>query len=369
MTVKFKIQKAIYTLLQREPFFAHFILNSKIVYDAYKVPTAAVTVMRGVPMLIFNTEFMNTLDENGVVNVLKHEVLHLLFDHLSTTKNEKRGAYASNIAQDCAINQYLSDLPSSCVTLASLSKAVGKPLAAFQTSDYYYDAIKEKTKEMMDAGLATFDEHGIPMEGEDLGPLAKGAIDKAAKNAAGKSAGNVPDFVTHYLGSIADAKLPWQTLLRNAIMSQVSRETRSTNKKLNRRFALPVPGKKHKRTMVLGVCVDSSGSVSDESFKMFLDEVSSISKQVTKTWLIHADCEVQAIEDLSRTKLKAERKGNGGTAYQPAITKCLELKCNMIIYFGDFDCADTPADPGVPFIWVGVGTQKAPAEFGKVIRL
>jgi hypothetical protein len=237
-----------------------------------------------------------------------------------------------------------------------------------QMSQFMRDSL-DTAKAMAAAGLATLDEHGIPIDGEDAPAIAQGAVKRVAQDSLKKAAGQAPEFVQKQLDAMNNAKLPWKSLLRNAIMKQVTRETKATNKKINRRFALPVPGKKQKRTMTLGVCVDSSGSVSDQAFGDFLSEVQSIAKQVTRTWLIHADCEVQAIEDLSKKPLERVRKGNGGTAYQPAINKCLELKCDMIIYFGDFDCADKPKNPGKPFIWVGVGDQEPPGNFGKVIRL
>jgi predicted metal-dependent peptidase len=133
---------------------------------------------------------------------------------------------------------------------------------------------------------------------------------------------------------------------------------------------MPVPGKKKKRTMTLGVCADASGSVSDEQYSMFLQELKSIAKQVELTWFIQADCEVQKVEKLTpKTTFIPNRAGNGGTAYQPAIDKAKELGCDVIIYFGDFDTSDTPRNPGVPFLWVGVGRQDPPGDFGKVLRL
>jgi hypothetical protein len=40
-----------------------------------------------------------------------------------------------------------------------------------------------------------------------------------------------------------------------------------------------------------------------------------------------------------------------------------------IAYLGDFDSSDIPVNPGVPFLWVGVGNQPPPGNFGKVLRI
>lgn len=365
------VRNAIYQLLTDEPFYAHFILNSNIVYDKFKVPTAGVGVVNGVPTFIFNSSFLAGLSEKEVKTVLKHEVLHLTLDHVGSTKHyDHNDRYLWNIAQDCVINQYLSDLPKDCITLALLSTLVNHPLTAFETSDYYYSFLKKEQEKVNASGAKTMDEHDPDMGDRGNSQVNKAAIRGIAQKAVTKAAGNAPQAVVDALAMGGEASLPWKQLLRNFIFQKVSNVTLNTQKKVNRRFAMPVPGKKKKRTMTLGVCTDSSGSVSDEQYASFMREIQSIAKQVELTWLVQADSVVQQVEKLtSKVKLKPSRAGYGGTAYQPAIDKCKELGCDVIIYFGDFDTSDLPVDPKVPFLWVGVGNQAPPASFGKVLRL
>lgn len=375
MTAYSIVQKAIYDLLRDEPFYAHFLLNSNIAFDKFKVPTAAVGVINGVPTFVFNSEWMSKWDAEGCKAVLKHEVLHLVMDHLSTKfpLGEEFLRQVHNIATDCAINQYLDKLPDGCVTLASVIKQVGYPLTPFETSDYYYEHLKKSKwgkAKPGESGLRTLDEHNVDMGDRGNEAINKASVKGIAEKAVHQAAGNAPLAVVEALAMGGGAKLPWKQILRNFVLSRVSNRTLSTQKKVNRRFTLPVPGKKKKRTMTLGVCTDSSGSVSDEQYISFMQEIKSLAKQVELTWLIQADYDVQKVEKLtSKTKLSCVRVGYGGTAYQPAIDKCKELGCNVIIYFGDFDCADTPVNPKIPFLWVGVGSQQPPGDFGKVIRL
>ncbi len=367
--IKEKVHQAVYSLLKSEPFYAHFILNSQIVYDCFGVPTAAACVVRGTPMLIFNSDFCGKLTDTGFIATIKHEVLHLVMDHVSIKPKDGLDKYVWNIAMDAAINQYIQGLPEGVITLESLRKATKKDLAEFETSEYYYKMLEDKHAEMRKAAIDTLDEHDCDVPGKDSSELAKMAVKRVAANAVKQAAGNAPKCVAEMLDQLNDAKLPWQTFLRNAVVSQISRKTQTTHKKINRRFPSPVPGKKRRREMTLGVCVDESGSVSQSELIAFMSEIQAIAKLVSKTYLVHADCGVVEVEDLSKVKFTATRKARGGTAYQPAIDECTKLKCNMIIYFGDFDTADNPRDPGVPFIWVGVGNSPAPANFGEVIRL
>lgn len=366
MTPQKQIQEAIFTLLRTKPYYAHFVMDSKIVYCEKTLPTAGVVVRSAIPTFYFNPKFLSELSTIEVAGLLEHEIMHLLLHHVHDKSEDGLDHYVRNIAQDCTINQHIEKLPEGGVTLPFLESICKKKLEPFQTSDYYYAMLKEFKEQLQKAGASTTDDHSL--EG-DPAEIARAVVKKVSQNAINQAAGNVPKHILDATAQLGEAKLPWQSLLRNSIMSQVSRKTQATTKKINRRFALPVPGKKHKREMVLGVCVDESGSVSDEQFAAFASEINQIAKQLTKVYVVHADCEVAAIDDLSKTAFKAVRKAGGGTAYQPAIDKCRELKCNMIIYFGDFDTADKPVNPGVPFIWVGVGNSPAPASFGKVIRL
>lgn len=373
--MKNRIQNAVISLLKTEPYYAHFIMESRITVDGMRrfYPpdnlTAMAVVINGTPTLDFCTEFLERISPTELCAILKHEVLHLILDHTNYDENKDKDVYIHNIATDCAINQYISGLPKGGVTLEGLSKAVGKPLLPNESSDYYYIELMQKKKEVQQSGAKTSDEHNPDIPGKDTPEVAKGAIRRVAQKAVERAKGNVADHILNAIDKLGEAKLPWRVLLKNAIMSQVSRKTQATTKKINRRFALPVPGKKHKREMVLGVCVDESGSVSDEQLMSFMAEIKSISNMMNKVYLVHADCEVAAVEDLSKVRFNPSRRAGGGTAYQPAIDKCVELKCNMIVYFGDFDTGDKPQNPGVPFLWVGVGNQPAPGDFGKVIRL
>lgn len=365
------IQRAIHQLLCSEPFYAHFLLNSNIVYDKFKVPTAGVCVIHGVPTFVFNSEFIGKMNEAQCKAILKHEVLHLVLAHLRGFKNvNHEDRYLWNIAQDCAINQYLYDLPEGCITLGNLSKVTGHDLLPYETSAYYYSFLKEKQAELRKAGIDTLDEHDIEAGDRGSEKVNQAAVRRITRRAVGKSAGNAPQHILNNLAADSRPSLPWKQILRNFVFKNVSAVTLSTQKKVNRRFAMPVPGKKKKRTLTLGVCLDSSGSISDSQYSSFLSEVKAISNQVTTTWLVHADSRVNKVEKLTaQSKLKPVRAGGGGTAYQPAIDKCLELRCDVIIYFGDFDTSDIPIDPKVPFLWVGVGDQRPPADFGKVLRL
>lgn len=369
----------VYTLLQEEPFFANFLLGCKVTLDVPGVGTAGVRVSKGQIHMVVNTEWFNSMKLDSRCAVLKHEILHVLLEHCSSRKYGSINHEAKNVAMDCAINQYIKNLPEGGITLEKFCEIVGNnKCAPFEPWEYYYGLMLASKKikkvpavdhDFMDGGDG---EDGSGSEAENS--MNNAAVKDLANKALMASAGKVPDNLASVLGALNKvAQLPWKQILRNFVANARTTTSIPTRQRINRRFGFDQPGKKKDRKLILGVCTDSSGSVSDEDYMKFMQEIHTLAKSTSITFLVQADCEVQKVDIIKGGKPTAkqlgERAGHGGTAYQPAIDECRKRKCDAIIYFGDFDCADTPQDPHVPFLWVGVGDQKPPAEFGKVLRL
>lgn len=366
------LEESVYTLLQTERYYAYFILESRIVYDSYEVKTAGASVVGGVPMLIFNTEFMNSLSKPEAVAVIKHEILHLLMNH-NLRHNHTFTKHANNIAMDCAINQHITGLPGECITVENLEKLCGKTLLRLEKTEYYlYQmADAEKKKEGLFKNLKTTDDHDLNVPGAETNEeMVKMAVKATSEKALGRSAGMVPDGIAKILGGLQSNTLDWKSILRNFIARNASSKTLLTRKKLHRRFGLDQPGRKKKKELILGICMDVSGSVPDADVQKFYAELGSMLPSTSVAWLVQADCVIQSVEKITKaSQLVVQRNGNGGTAYGPAIEACKAKKCDAIIYFGDLDCADSPSDPGVNFLWVTTGSDTKPGNFGSLVRL
>lgn len=371
------IESVIYNLLKNEPFYANFLLASKFVFNNPEVERAACGFHQNNITFYFNLEYFKTLTLPQRIAVCKHEVLHVIFDHLGNRMYGMNNRQAKNYAMDCAINQFIPNLPGNCVTLESMSKLCNENLSAKEAWEYYYhklkDFVEKKSNEKHDHDQMSPNEgDGEMSEGQESirRAVVKDIVNKSTKSAAG----NIPEEITKVLAELNKAgKVNWKQQLRNIVSSSRVVQTKPSRLKVHRRFELDQPGRKKDKKLTLGVCVDSSGSVSDESFQSFMTEIYHIAKMTSVAYLIHADCEVQKVEVIKGGKAKngvlTSRHGNGGTAYQPAITECKKRQCDVIIYFGDMDAADIPSNPGVPFVWVRVGKQNPPAKFGKIVDL
>ena len=376
-----RVQKALEKLISSHRFYANFFLNCNVIYDNPQVERAAAGVdKRGTINLYFNLPWMESIKTVEAVAVIKHEIMHIMFEHIYEGPEYKGTDWnhqMANVAMDGSINQWIPNLPGECITLEWFREKLGPGVEVLekQTWIYYYNLMKNNpdkfpVKSLEDMLLDShefFDSDGNAMSKEQARAIVREALDKAMK----ASAGDIPGEIKNAIGNFyAEPKINWKQQLRVFVAKSSSSTRRFSNKKPNRRMGFDAPGTTRKRELTLGVITDSSGSVSDEAYASFLDEIADISKHVKLTYLIDADCQVQNVEKLTKKKKPArERSGYGGTAYQPGITKAMELKCDAIIYFGDMDAADRPTDPGVPFLWVIVGNQEPPGNFGGKITL
>lgn len=366
-----KVEKAIYELLETEPFYAHFFLNCELVYTRPDIPRAAASITPEGPRIYMNREYVTRCPDLEVQWLIKHEISHILFEHCTKMTDPSLNKGLANIAMDLAINQYLGPTPADYLTIPLVEKQSGVTLAPRETWIYYYNALKPKVEQLKKEGESHGDSHGVdPAEGvspEMARQYIQGAADKAIKG----SKGNLPLYLKRAYHDLQPSQLiPWQQVLSNFVGRNTSSISRHTRSRANRRYGLSQPGKKKKREISIGFCLDSSGSVSDSQYQKALSVVLSAIPHCGVVYVIDADCQVQDVQKVRKGgRLKLTRVGGGGTAYQPAITKCVELNPDIIIYCGDMDSADTPVNPGIPFLWLILGEGKPPADFGEIIRI
>ena len=149
MPSDFRIDKYMFKLLQSEPFFAALSRRvEKIATES--VPTAGVRVNPQTANfeLFYNPEFFEGLTMKEISGVLKHEFYHILFQHLTTRIPDGKLSKMWNIATDLAINSHLiGELPEgACIPGGENFE----DMPAGQTSEWYYEKIKEMQKDNQD---------------------------------------------------------------------------------------------------------------------------------------------------------------------------------------------------------------------------
>jgi predicted metal-dependent peptidase len=360
------LELATHYLLKNNEFYAHFLLNSRIIIDdpILQGHRVGVTMDGNGPIYHFSSTFLNSTPTDQLSGTIEHETLHLLLLHLFTPQYSP----THNIAMDCAINQYIEILPNNCVTLEQFNKTYNVKAEPLQTWEYYYSLIPMDQKSQK-LSISTFDLH-IPMS---IPSQQAEILIQAIKNAslAQTKTGTISAELFKILSdNVAPAQLPWRSLINNWVGRMTSSVSRFTRKKPNRRFGLIHPGTTTKPQLHLAFIMDTSGSMGDKMLELGFNEINRLTKYCSQITIIDADAAVLSAARLKGgRKPKRERRGSGGTAYQPAISKALELGVDAIVYFGDFDCSDTPINPNKPFLWIGTTDQKPPGDWGSVVRV
>lgn len=105
MTREESLAKASKDLMWKEPFYGFFLIMLNKVWTL-RVPTAGVSKNGINYQLSINEKFWDSLSENHKIGLLKHELLHIAYFHLSMYFNFPDKKLA-NIAMDMEINQYI----------------------------------------------------------------------------------------------------------------------------------------------------------------------------------------------------------------------------------------------------------------------
>lgn len=279
-------------LLLRHPFFGNMATRLRIVSADDKIPTAAVDGRN----LYFNTQFFNAMDNKEIEFVIAHEILHMVFDHL--TRREDRNPYLYNVACDYIVNNML------------VRDRIGhkpKLVECFQdfkyegwTSEEVYDELYENAEkididqlgEMLDEHFEWGEGPASDGEGNDDGKgkgkgqgLSESEKQKikdeikeavmAAAQAAG--AGNTPAEITRMIKELTEPKMNWRQLLRQQIQSTIKSDyTFIRPSRKGWQSGAILPGMNFEETIDLCVSIDMSGSIGDDQAKDFLSEVKGI---------------------------------------------------------------------------------------------
>ena len=113
--MSFDLNFHLHRLLRDEPFFASFC-RSVIKTETKSIPTAAMAFNKDSYSfeMLYNGDFMESLCDEHRVGVIKHELYHMIYGHLTKrlkfdmAKDHQR-AKLWNIAADLAINSYIFD--------------------------------------------------------------------------------------------------------------------------------------------------------------------------------------------------------------------------------------------------------------------
>lgn len=330
----------------------------------YNMPTAYVGVRpngrRHDVVMGFNPNFMKALGPAQRGGVIKHEMYHLIFQHIfERAPGDKEYQVLWNWATDLAINSIIGEnnLPDMCLIPGKnpIDPATGKeidgPYAEFikqapkmESSDYYFEKLREIEEEQkkngnddsvsvaVGNGMGSMDDHGkwgdLPPEvREQIRDKVRDMLEKAVKKADRTNDwGSVPQEIAEAIRRILSREVDWRSILRQFIGRCRSMDRRSTIKRINKKAPYLFPGHKRKYKANFACFIDQSGSMADEDIAMLFSELESFAGE-TDLDVYHFDTEVDershTIWKKGRPFPPAHRTRCGGTDFD-----CVREFCN-----------------------------------------
>ena len=357
----FDIKPYLVKCMLEEPFYSKVLRTvTKVRTDS--IPTAGVLAQDGNIKMWYNPGFFAALPAKQVLGVLKHECLHLVFEHTTTRKHEPHLIW--NYATDLAINSHLDgELPEFGLmpgrAFPELSeedaekmseKSIARRqqlsdlIASFpkcKASEWYFarlmesDAVKEALEEQeangegeceegLDGMPGGVDDHGGwgDMSDEDR-EFIKAKIRHAAKDAQKECDskggwGSVPAELRTQIRKALSNEVPWQTILKRFIgySRRASRNTSWT--KIHSSYGTVAPGCKRGYESSVAVYIDQSGSVGNDELSLLFAELRNLAKK-TEFTTYHFDTEIDegSKQVWRRGKTpEAHRTRSGGTCFE-----------------------------------------------------
>ena len=335
-------------LIIKEPFYGIFLstLNKITRTD---LDTAGVSKSNINYQLAINPEFWDSLDsDNKKIGLLKHELLHIAFNHL-LNRDSFPNHQLHNIAADIEINQYIESqyYPTDTILLPSTFPELNLPLKV-GTKEYYellQHAYNNNLSETLNNLMDEDDFHITWEEFESLSEadkkLIKAQIDHQIRNIAesNRNQGFIPSELKDYIYNLFEITPPsydWKAYFRRFFSSGIKVYTKKTRRKLNKRFIEnPALKIKTKQNILLGI--DTSGSVSEQDLIEFFNEIHHMHKSGVNITIAEGDADIHNVYEY-KGKTPEFVSGRGGTNMNPFIEYFNQNKqyTNLIILTDGF---------------------------------
>lgn len=349
-----KIERAYKKLLIENPFYGLFLLGLSKVIDK-SVNTACVR-RKGINCeLVINPDYWETQDEVQQMNLLQHEVYHIVFQHMFLY-NSFSNKEVLGLATDCEVDSYLTNLDDSWV-VPSLWNLPDK-----KGTKFYYEEILKKMSSKQQNKQQTKDDHSkwkkdfnecSNAEKQLIQNQINGQIKVAAEQTI-KMQGTIPAELKVLVDELFKPKprvFDWKSYFRRMLGSIYDINIRKTRRKESIRFPESA-GIKHKKKVSILVAVDTSGSVNNEELKDFFSEITYIYKTGARITILECDADISANYEYTG-KWTGKIHGRGGTNFQPVIDYYRKNKKDYaaLVYFTDGECS-IPSNVPRDTIWV-----------------
>lgn len=384
-----ELDRAVVSLLLREPFYGHLLGAIVRRLDA-SVSTAAVMLTpRGVHLAVNPEFFIKRLTALERIAIVKHESLHLSLRHLFRPATRGEDPLLSNLAADLVVNQLVAPwpLPEGAILLSTFPDL---GLLPDRSLEWYLDHLKRLDEQVKAVGP---DRCSTPLSGAALQRLkggwnhdhrgwanvggegfghgapalteiVRGALESDLERLLGQARsrltdrqwGQLPWQLQTSLDQMAQRRKPridWRRSLRIFASSGFRTRVVPTARRMSKRFN-EFPGIRIRREQRVAVVVDTSGSIADETLEAFFSEIHGIWLTGAEVVLVECDAAVQKVHAYRGIRPKAV-SGRGGTDFDPAFRWMRERgrgKFDACVYLTDGFGPTPEVRPPCPLLWI-----------------
>ena len=372
MEVNKIISKCILQIRKESPFFASLMLFAPIV-ESSSIPTAATDGKN----ILVNKVFFNSLKSSEQNAVMLHEVLHLALLHVMRMKSRFPDLW--NIAADIVVNDLIDRNTSFTLPKGAIRDKSFKN----KSVEYVYEQLLKNPKKVKSFKLINRDlipQDSVKQISEEdqleIETYWRDNIQVLQKTLEinGNGQGSMPGGMEAEIGTILEPEVDWRIALWKFVA-----KTPCDFDEYDRRFfyrGLYLEGLES-QSINVSVCIDTSGSVTDQLLEQFMGELKGILRSYphVKCDLFYADWNLYgpyAVESIGEAP---KITGRGGTSFVPFFNHIKKNSDHFnsnkaLIYLTD-GYGDFPKEAPAPTMWIvckdGLETKQFP--FGDVIRI
>jgi predicted metal-dependent peptidase len=362
-----RMQGARTRLLLDQPFFGVLALNLTLVEDP-TIPYLAWTDGR---ILGYNPSLIDTIDNDELVGLIAHEVMHCALGH--PWRRENRQPDKWNYAADYAVNSILDEAKFKLPQGGLLD-----PQYKGKWSEWIYDRLPDSQGQGSDGrrgwGSGWGEVRDAPSDAAPDGTPAPTEADwqQNVRQAIKSAAGKLPASLKRELDTAMAPKVDWRSLLRRYIQDAAKADyswTRPSPRYSAMGLYLPIMRSEAMGRIV--IAVDTSGSIDGVLLSQFAAEMRSIVEdmQPSTTDVMYCDAKVHRVDSFERgDALTIEAAGGGGTSFAPvfeAVEQADEQPV-VLVYLTDLYGSFPQDAPSYPVIWA-VYSPETDVPFGDVV--
>ena len=362
-----RLEASLVRLRTRQPFFGALALFLETHLDE-SISTAC-TNGRWVR---FNPQFVESIKPRELDGVMVHEILHAALRHCS--RRGDRDPLRWNVAADISINGMIREVPDLELPFQPIEDRLLNDLEVESIYERLSDSdIKHFPEKWYDLADVAEDEGstGYPSSEEGQKAYWKTVFSRARMLVGKEQYGNIPGSLRMQVDEILEPKLDWRTLLwRFLARSPVDFEGYDRRFIGSGLYLEDLQGDSLKAR----VCIDTSGSIDQETLAQFLAELKGIIAAYPQIdlKLYYADTKLYGPHTLEEEQV-FQPQGGGGTDFRPFF-KAMERHDHddaLLIYFTDGYGMQPGKAPSSEILWIVTekGALNERFSFGQIARL